>query len=89
MKLRKYLDDNNLSVAAFALDVDVTVQALYRYMDESRMPRREILERITHATKGAVTANDFFGQDMLQKIDEKTNGEVTANDFVAARSAAE
>jgi transcriptional regulator with XRE-family HTH domain len=60
MDLRRYLEKEKIRVAAFADAVDVSVQALYRYMHGERIPERKVMLRIIQATGGKVTPNDFF-----------------------------
>lgn len=60
MELRQYLDDREMPVAAFAERIGVTVQALYRYINGERIPKREIMDRIVRATCGRVTPSDFY-----------------------------
>lgn len=60
MRLRQYLDEHSISVAEFAAQIGVTVQAVYRYLDGDRLPERRIMEQIKEATGGTVTPNDFY-----------------------------
>lgn len=60
MTLREYLGRHDIAVAAFARTLGVSVQALYRYINLERMPRRAECQRIADATGGEVTANDFY-----------------------------
>ena len=60
MELRRYLDNQDLPVAEFAETIGVTVQALYRYINGERIPKREIMDRIVRATCGRVTPSDFY-----------------------------
>lgn len=60
MKLRTYLDVNSIGPADFAGMIKVSTAALHRYMAGDRIPRPEILERISNVTNGAVKPNDFF-----------------------------
>lgn len=60
MDLRRYLDANDISVADFADMLGVTVQAVHRYINGDRIPRREVMDRIVRSTVGRVTPNDFF-----------------------------
>lgn len=60
MKLRRYLDDQDIPVALFARRIGVSVQALYRYLHGDRLPQRKVMDRIIRATRGKVTPNDFF-----------------------------
>jgi len=60
MKLKTYLDENKLTVEAFAASVRCAPQTLYRYISGERRPRADVLSAIRDATGGKVTANDFF-----------------------------
>jgi transcriptional regulator with XRE-family HTH domain len=60
MDLRRYLDANDISVAEFAGILDVTVQAVHRYINGERIPKREVMDRIIRITAGRVQPNDFF-----------------------------
>lgn len=60
MNLRLFLDETKITPAAFARSIYVSAQTVHRYLDGIRIPRPEILERITKATNGAVQPNDFF-----------------------------
>ena len=61
MKLAKYLEDRNLTDAAFARAIGVERQAIGRYKSGDRFPEKPILLRIFEETGGLVTANDFAG----------------------------
>jgi transcriptional regulator with XRE-family HTH domain len=72
MNLRPYLDENGISPAEFARRIRVELASVHRYLNGERIPRLDILERIVHATDGAVQANDFFAsaqarQTMMQE----------------------
>lgn len=60
MKLQNWIDDNNHNLASFSKEIDVSIPAVRRYCVGDRVPRPEIMARITTATAGAVTANDFY-----------------------------
>jgi transcriptional regulator with XRE-family HTH domain len=60
MELRQYLDAQDIPVSAFAEDIGVSVQAIHRYLNGERIPKREVMDRITRATAGKVQPNDFF-----------------------------
>jgi hypothetical protein len=60
MQLRQYLYDREIPAASFAERIGVSVQAVHRYINGDRMPRRDVMERIKVATRGAVQPNDFF-----------------------------
>ena len=57
MTLKEYLKGR--SISAFAVAIEVTPQAVYRYMSGERMPERPVMHKIVFATDGKVTANDF------------------------------
>ncbi len=60
MKLAQYLESVGLSVSEFAEMVGVAEASMSRYIAGKRVPRPEILHRITRASGGRVEANDFF-----------------------------
>jgi transcriptional regulator with XRE-family HTH domain len=62
MQLRQYLADHDITMPVFAERIGVTTQAVYRYVNGERTPRRDVMERIRAATRGAVQPNDFFRQ---------------------------
>lgn len=61
MQLAKYLDDNEISDAAFARSIGVERQAVGRYRAGDRFPEKQILQEIFRVTNGQVSANDFAG----------------------------
>ena len=60
MRLNQYLDDHDLTYAAFGQLVGVSTQAIARYATGERIPRRAVMQRIACVTKGLVQPNDFF-----------------------------
>ena len=68
MKLATYLKNNELNAAEFAGQIDVHEKTVYRYLRGARIPNRQTILRIKTATKGQVTANDFFLCDEPDKI---------------------
>ena len=61
MTLKDYLiqfEHNN--GAAFARKINVAPQTINKYLKGQRRPRAEIVARIKKATKGRVTAEDFY-----------------------------
>ncbi|TFE97751.1 hypothetical protein B5M44_14185 [Shinella sumterensis] len=60
MTLTSWLTKTNTSDADFAERIGVTRQALWRYKVAGRVPKPEIIARISRATNGKVTANDFM-----------------------------
>lgn len=59
MTLTSWLSKTKTSDAEFAERIGVTRQALWRYKVAGRVPKADIIARITKATNGKVTANDF------------------------------
>lgn len=59
MKLATYLENTELTDAAFARLIGVERQAVGRYKAGDRFPEKLILLKIYEATGGQVTANDF------------------------------
>lgn len=60
MQLSDYLKESELTLTAFAALVGVSVEAVRRYSEGSRIPNRGIMPRIIKATDGKVQPNDFF-----------------------------
>lgn len=59
MTLSEWLRSQNMSHEEFAERIGRDRSAVTRYVNGTRMPRREVLEQIADVTDGAVTANDF------------------------------
>ena len=58
------MDEHKVSDAEFAERIGITRQAVHRYRANKRRPTNsELLAKITAATDGAVTANDFYGSE--------------------------
>jgi transcriptional regulator with XRE-family HTH domain len=72
MLLSDYLNENELSDAAFARLIGVERQTVGRYQTGDRFPERHILLRIFEVTAGKVTANDFI--DFGSKRDSEHAG---------------
>jgi DNA-binding transcriptional regulator YdaS (Cro superfamily) len=62
MTLAKYLGCCSITSAAFARQVGVSKQAMFKYVHGLRIPAPGIMVRIREATDGAVTADDFVDQ---------------------------
>lgn len=60
MKLKDWLDREEISNATFAAKIERTSEAVRRYASGERVPDKETMPKIFDATGGAVTANDFF-----------------------------
>jgi transcriptional regulator with XRE-family HTH domain len=60
MQLATYLSQKAISDGDFAEAIGVTRQAVHRYKSGERFPERAVLQKISEATEGNVTANDFM-----------------------------
>ena len=60
MRLNEWIAANDMTMAAFAALIGVEAASVTRYANGDRIPRREIMRRITSVTDGKVTANDFI-----------------------------
>ncbi len=60
MKLETYLKKHDKTHEAFASEISVSAASVSRYVAGGRIPTLDIMERIRTATRGAVTANDFY-----------------------------
>ncbi len=70
MDLKTHLTNTGTPATTFAEGVGVSVAALHRYISGQRIPRRDIMERITRLTGGAVQPNDFFNVPPASKSQE-------------------
>jgi transcriptional regulator with XRE-family HTH domain len=61
MKLSDYMKAHGLSRAQFAERISVSPETVRRYINGSRIPDKDKMEKIALATGCQVTANDFFG----------------------------
>ena len=59
MKLKEYLKINNIKAKDFAEKIGVTPAYVTLIHQGKRWPRVDLMRRITEATDGQVTANDF------------------------------
>ncbi len=61
MKLKQYLEENEISYAQFAEMIGAaSPMTAYRYAKGLRKPKEEILQQIIQATKGIVNREDFL-----------------------------
>jgi hypothetical protein len=60
MTLSEYLSTNKITQAAFAESIGATQQAVGYWVGGERCPQLRLMQRITDATNGAVTPNDFL-----------------------------
>jgi transcriptional regulator with XRE-family HTH domain len=61
MKLSDYLQRTSTSRREFAKTIGVSSETVRRYIAGTRIPEKEVMEKIAVETGNAVTANDFFG----------------------------
>ena len=60
MTLGEYLKENDLTDVAFAERAGLTVWQINRAKNGRTIPSRGAMSKIKTATRGAVTADDFF-----------------------------
>lgn len=60
MDLASYLSQSKTTYEAFARKLGVSPFAVGKWARRQRMPRPAVMARISAATGGEVTANDFF-----------------------------
>lgn len=61
--LRRYRRDAGLTLEALSARLGISKASLSRVETGRQTPSLALLQRITAATDGAVTANDFYRQD--------------------------
>lgn len=61
MKLADYLKEHAIPRDKFAEHIGVSEETVRRYVKGTRIPEREVMEKIALATACKVTANDFYG----------------------------
>ena len=69
MKLALYLTANKLTYAEFAKAVGASTFAVGKWARGDRLPRPDALSKIVAATRGQVTANDFFDHAQTAAIE--------------------
>ena len=60
MKLDDYIHERRLTNATFAAMVGVNQSTISRLRKPGRLPTRQVMADIYHATDGLVQANDFY-----------------------------
>lgn len=73
MRILDYLKQQKMTQADFARIIDELPQAVERYVNNKRIPRPDIIQKIFTATKGAVTPNDFYTLPQPEKINHSNN----------------
>jgi 3,4-dihydroxy 2-butanone 4-phosphate synthase/GTP cyclohydrolase II len=63
MKLAEYLESNGIKRSEFASRIGVSGGRVTQLCEDGGWPSREVAERITAETGGAVTADDFLVLD--------------------------
>ena len=63
MKLAEYLESNGIKRGEFAVRIGVSGGRVTQLCEDGGWPSREVAERITAETGGAVTADDFLVLD--------------------------
>ncbi len=62
MQLSDYLKNNEIKVVDFARQIEVSKDTVYKWLSGKRRPQDdESMQSVFEATKGEVTANDFYG----------------------------
>ncbi|QRG06123.1 helix-turn-helix transcriptional regulator [Xanthobacter dioxanivorans] len=72
MKLGTHLTANGITHAEFAIRIRTSQAAVTRYVLGQRTPRPDVIARISEATAGEVTANDFMPDYAHQPAPEQT-----------------
>lgn len=84
MTLDQFLSSKRLTRTAFAKEVGVSRVALQRYLAGERFPRRGVLQAITAATGGLVTANDFVAKSDTADVDQPADADAVAHSAAQA-----
>lgn len=58
--LGEFLKKNGISASDFGAQIGASHTSVYDWMNGKKMPGRKFLPKIHRATKGEVTANDFY-----------------------------
>lgn len=62
MQLRKYLEDNGLTITQFAKHIGLSRNGLNYIINDRRQPSAQTLIEIYKATEGQVTPNDVLAR---------------------------
>lgn len=63
MKLADYLRENGITRSAFAEEIGVSQSLVTQLCQDEVWPGREVARRISDATNGEVTPNDFLSPE--------------------------
>ena len=61
MQLKDYLEKEDISTPKFAKKLGMKLTTINSYRYNVSIPNKENMQKIFKATKGKVTANDFYG----------------------------
>lgn len=78
MLLQHYMTKKNLTISQFAGMIGATDMAVRNYLGGKRIPAPELMFRIYEATKGKVTANDFYNYPSTKIHGTENHGTVGA-----------
>jgi transcriptional regulator with XRE-family HTH domain len=62
MKLKTYMTENGLTARDMAERINGSMRTVQKWVSGERIPRPDQMRKLTDATNGQVTANDFFGE---------------------------
>ena len=75
MKLIKWLIKSDISKKEFAERIGISESLVYHYLSGKRYPSSSTARKIMEATNGAVTPNDFIGEQGVEKEKNKPKEE--------------
>jgi 3,4-dihydroxy 2-butanone 4-phosphate synthase/GTP cyclohydrolase II len=64
MRLAEYLKDRGIKRGEFAKAIGVSAGRVTQLCDDAGWPSKDVAERISEATGGAVTADDFLRREV-------------------------
>ena len=67
MKYRAWFEGSGRTLTDVARELQVSVEAVRRYVEEKRIPGKYIMLRIVKMTDGAVQPNDFYPENQKSK----------------------
>lgn len=69
-KMKKFLKNEGLTIAAFARLIGVSPVSVSRYLSGDRFPDQKTMQSIYEATNGEVTPNDFYGIKTVREAED-------------------
>lgn len=79
MKLHDYIKLKNLTQRQMAKILNVSPPTMCYYLKGKRYPSAEVIKRIFTITKGAVSANDFYGCEIGNLSKDKISNDKLAD----------